>query len=76
MGLVKIHQRCRKCGGRGELYRDTERYPSSCADGGLFTVVCDQCGEETVGWRGPNQAIRNWNAMNATPAQEEKTNAN
>ncbi len=70
MGLAKIRQRCRKCGGHGELYRDTERYPSQCADGGLFTVVCGQCGEETVGWWGLNPAIRNWNMMNATTVQK------
>jgi hypothetical protein len=70
MGFAKIRQRCRKCGGRGVLCRDTEPYPGPCVTDGLFTVVCEQCGEETVGWWGPNPAIRNWNEMNTDSSQE------
>lgn len=70
MRLPKI-ARCRKCGAVAVLYRDTEPYASALSDnGGLFSVYCEGCGEESSRWWGPAPAIREWNAANAVPAQK------
>ena len=65
MNLPKIRSRCKKCGGNGVLYIDTVPYSKSCPyDDGLFSVVCEDCGEETIRFSRPNHAIRCWNAVN------------
>lgn len=70
MRLPKI-ARCRKCGAVPVLYRDTEPYASAFSDnGGLFSVYCEGCGEESSRWCMPAPAIREWNAANAVPAKE------
>jgi len=65
MNLPKI-KRCRKCGGVAVLYIDTVPYSKSGPyDDGLFSVVCEDCGEESIRFCRPNLAIRSWNAAKA-----------
>ena len=71
MSFPKIRHRCRRCGGKGRLYRDGEPYPAPVNDG-LFQVLCEDCLEGTEQWCTAALAIRAWNLFNDPRSQEER----